>query len=317
MTECKKDYILDALGELEDDFVAEAAAYTKQKSGWKYWRELGAAAACVAAIFVTVKTVEYLPIGRTTESMVTVENSNQHNSSPKEMYKEEMIPESAVAESVVTEQKENLATNGIMEDVKTEDKQEKEAQTAKTEELIDSSNVLEPIQSVQSQSCLVSLSAEEILDQGNDIFRGVVTELQVYHVTEKINQYFTVVTVEVTDSIRGMQQNGETCKIYLPVAEVQDMIMVNSVSGDLDKLEVGSSAIFMPRTATENTGLGPKHLGEWLCYADYADYYFSEAIRYLFFETENGVSYAKDVYEIQGEMVTLDDVAEYLRKMLE
>ena len=309
MTEQKKDYILDALSEVKDDFVAEAASYTKQKAGWKYWRELGAVAACVAAILASVKTVEYLPIERTTESMVTVENFNQHNSSTKEMFKDELIPESAV-----TELKENLATNGIMEDVKKEDKQGKEAQT---EELIDSSNVLEPIQSVQSQSCLVNLSAEEILDQGNDIFRGVVTELQVYHVTEKINQYFTVVTVEVTDSIRGMQQTGETCKIYLPIAEVQDMIMVNSVSGDLDKLEVGSSAIFMPRTATESTGLGPKHLGEWLCYADYADYYFSEAIRYLFLETENGVSYAKDVYEIPGEMVTLDDVAEYLRKMLE
>jgi hypothetical protein len=299
---------------VKDDFVAEAASYTKQKAGWKYWRELGAVAACVAAILVSVKTVEYLPIERTTESMVTVENSNQHNSSTKEMYEEALIPESAVAESVVIEQKENSGTNGIMEDVKTEDKQEKEAQT---EELIDSSNVLEPIQSVQSQSCLVNLSAEEILDQGNDIFRGVVTELQVYHVTEKINQYFTVVTVEVTDSIRGKQQNGESCKIYLPVAEVQDMIMVNSVSGDLDKLEVGSSAIFMPRTATENTGLGPKHLGEWLCYADFADYYFSDAIRYLFLETENGVSYEKSVYNIPGENVTLDDVAEYLRKMLE
>ena len=353
MTEQKKDYILDALSEVKDDFVAEAATYKKQKTGWKYGRELGAAAACVAAILVTVKTVEYLPIGRTTESMVTLENTNQSDHNEKEAFKEEFILEGTMAQDAVTAQeekvtaekeveksdnKENFVSNGVMDEVKedvvlvhsegiewelvaselenpkgTNDKAQ-EQMVASQESISNKSNDLE---SVQSASCLVWLSPEEILDQGNDIFRGVVTKLQVYHATGKINQYFTVATVEVTDSIRGMQQNGEVCRIYMPIAKVDDKIVVNSVSGDLDKLEVGSSAIFMPKTATESTGLGKKDLGEWLCYADFADYYFSEGIRYLFVETENGVSYEKSVYEIPGEKVTLDDVAEYLRKMLE
>ncbi len=353
MTERKKDYILDALGELEDDFVAEAAVYTKQKTGWKYWRELGATAACVAAILVTVKTVEYLPISRTTESMVTSENTNQSDHNENEAFKEELIPEGTMAQDAVTaqeekvsaekevgksENKENFVSNGIMDEVKedvvlvhsegiawelvksgVENLKEatagvKQESAAKIESASGKYNVLEQI---QSNSCLVWLSPEEILDQGYDIFRGIVTKLQVYHVTGKINQYFTVATVEVTDSIRGTQQNGDTCEIYLPMAKVDDMLIVNSVSGDLDKLEVGSCAIFMPRTATETTGLGKMDLGEWLCYADFADYYFSEAIRYLFLETENGVSYEKNVYEIPGENITLDDVAEYLRKTLE
>ena len=315
MTEQKKDYILDALGELEDDFVAEAASYTKQKAGWKYWRELGVAAACVAAILVTVKTVEYLPIGRSTESMVTSEKTNLASSNEQEAFKEELIPEGTMVQDAVY-------SEGISwELVASEMENPKDTNDKAQGQMIDStgniSNKSNVLESVQSPSLSVRLSAEEILAQGYDIFKGVVTGLQVYRVTGKINQYFTVATIEVTDSIRGAQQNGDICEIYLPVVKVDDMVMVNSVSGDLDKLEVGSNAIFMPRTATETTGLGKKDLGEWLCYADFADYYFSEAIRYLFLETESGVSYEKNVYKIPDENITLDDVAEYLRKMLE
>jgi hypothetical protein len=334
MTEQKKDYILDALGELKDDFVAEAASYTKQKAGWKYWRELGAAAACVAAILVTVKTVEHLPIDRTTESMVTSEKTNLASSNEKEAFKEELVIEATMSQDAVTTQEEKVSaekeiltySEGISwelvvseldvskESSKDTNDRAQQQMAASPESVNNKYNVLE---SVQSGSSLVWLSAEELLAQGYDIFRGVVTKLQVYRVTGKMNQYFTVATVEVTDGIRSNQQKGDICEIYLPVAKVDDMIIVNSVSGDLDKLAVGSSAIFMPRTATETTGLGKKDLGEWLCYADVADYYFSEAERYLFLETESGVSYEKNVYEIPGENITLDDVAEYLRKMLE
>lgn len=320
MTGAKKDYILDALGEVKDDFVAEAATYKKQRTGWKYGRELGAAAACVVAVLVTIKTVENLPIHRGNESTVSVETSNQHNNSQKEMFEDEQIRESAVAESAP------VYSQGIIcelvaskaEDWKdTDHKEEVHKQAlnaAKTEALIGDSKIFE---SVQSESCLAWMSAEEIFGQGNDIFRGIVKELQVYRVTGKINQYFTVATVEVTDNIRGTQQNGEMCRIYMPIAKMDDIVESNSLIGELENLEVGSEAIFMPRTATETTGLGRKDQGEWLCYADFADYYFSEGIRYLFLETENGVSYEKNVYEIPGENITLDDVANYIRKKLE
>lgn len=314
MTECKKDYILDALGELEDDLVAEAASYTKQKVSWKYWREMGAAAACVAAILVMVKTVEYLPIGRTTESMVSSENTNQSEEKENITYNGTGNEEN---EAAVLEHSEGIVWELVIsetENPKGSNKQEHAQLASSAESISDTNNVLNR---VQAESCLAWLSPEEILAQGYDIFEGVVTGLQVYHVTGKIEQYFTVATIEVTDSIRGTQQNGNICEIYLPIAKVDDMIMENSVSGDLDKLEVGSNAIFMPRTTSEDTGLGKKDLGEWLCYADFADYYFSEATRYLFLETESGVSYEKNVYEIPGENITLEDVAEYLRNLLE
>ena len=90
----------------------------------------------------------------------------------------------------------------------------------------------------------------------------------------------------------------------------------NSLSGDLLKLEVGSRAIFMPLTATAESGVEGKE-NVWLSYADFSDYFYEEGMRYLFLETETGVSYAEEVYEISGEStVTLEDVAEYIRNMI-
>ena len=127
--------------------------------------------------------------------------------------------------------------------------------------------------------------------QGNDIFMGTVTDMQVYRVTGKVNEYFTVATVEVKDSIRGEMENGEVCRIYLPLAEINGMVVTDSLVENLMKLEIGSNAIFMPKTATADTGLGKQNAGEWLCYADFADYYFSEGMRYLFLETESKPSF--------------------------
>ena len=355
MTEQKKEYIMDALSELEDKYVAEAAEYIRQKAGWKYWRELGAAAACVAAVLVTLTTLEYLLIGRMTESAATAENTSQLSGNKQEMAMDSVSAESAMEESFCMEivvntateeaEKQNEYSQGIewelIEDaqgasdgsgqtdtskelvgaIRTENQEMKENKTECWEYTEQPGNVSEISQSgitesVQNQSCLAWLSAEEILAQGNDIFMGTVTEKQVYHVTGKMDKYFTVITVEVKDSIRGEMEVGTECRIYLPLAEVNDMVTTNSLVGDLMELEVDSTAIFMPMTATEDTGLGKRDTGEWLCYADFADYYFSEGTRYLFLATEDGVKYEEDVYEIPGEEITLIEVAEYIRKML-
>ena len=110
MTEQKKEYIMDALSELEDKYVAEAAEYIRQKAGWKYWRELGAAAACVAAVLVTVTTLEYLPIGRMTESAATAENTSQLSGNKQEMAMDSVSAESAMEESFCMEIVVNTAT---------------------------------------------------------------------------------------------------------------------------------------------------------------------------------------------------------------
>ena len=274
MTERKKEYITDALGELEDDFIEEAITYKKPKFVWKYNRELMAAAACVAMLFLSISAYRLMPLGGMGKA-----GDN-----------------AAAAEQAV-----------ITEDI--EAKQE-----GASAESIVSGSVSNSIDA-KEESCVTWYSAEELFAMNRDIFLGTVTDKQVYHVTGGMDTYFTVVTVEIEDSIRGDMSGGQRCRIYLPVARIGEIMITDSLSENLEKLEIGSRAIFMPDKATEDAGVGN---GEaWLGYSDFADYYFGEGMRFLFLETENGVSFETGVYNIPGGTdITLEKAAEYIRDMI-
>ncbi len=68
MTEEKKEYILNALDEIEDGFIAEAAEYQKPKFVWKYTKEVIAVAACAAVLFISVNAVRLLPVKEAKEA---------------------------------------------------------------------------------------------------------------------------------------------------------------------------------------------------------------------------------------------------------
>lgn len=278
MTELKKQFIADALSEITDEFVAEAVEYQKPKRIWKYTRELAAVAACAAVLLVSLNAIRMIPIGNRQETASEAVT--------------EMMPEAATLESVTI----TSTVTGTSETIPEEESgaEEKEA----TQDVCG----YPTLETMQTQSCVVRLSAEEILAKNVDIFMGTVTAMETYHVTSGMEQYFTVATVEVEDSIRSELAVGESCRIYLPFAKTDGLTATTSIIGDLEKLEIGSRAIFMPYKASEET----------------YDYYFSEGMRFLFLETENGISYATDVYEIEsGVEASLEDVAAYLREMLE
>ena len=118
---------------------------------------------------------------------------------------------------------------------------------------------------------------------------------------------YTVATVEVTDCVRGELAAGDICNILLPCAPGRSI----STAGDLEKLEEGSDAVFMPCCATADTGW---RSGEnYFCYADLAELYFDEGIRFLFLDTGEGLSFARDVYTDIPGAETLDEVVDYLR----
>ncbi len=374
MTEQKKEYIIDALSEIEDVYIAEAAEYQKPGHTWKYWREFVTVAACVATVVVTAAAWQYLPIGRN----VALENAT---GAEKEAVTGNMaVPESALDQSGTEMIAESAAaTEGVeVEGVQSVEKLEElesdkngvrlegaEKETAQAEDTgiiegigggvndaLYSRNIVwevvydsredksnqavskveqaigqqesqieagwketENPTSKESTSITEWRSAEEIFAEGRDIFLGKVKEKYIFRITEGMSAYFTVLTVEVEDGIRGRLSAGEECTIYLPVAAGENIIQDSSISEDLTMLEVGSRAVFMPKTASEESGKGKDSV--WLCYADFADYYFSEGMRYLFLETEVGVSYAEDVYDISGEgAVTLERVVKYIREMI-
>ena len=147
------------------------------------------------------------------------------------------------------------------------------------------------------------------------IFRGTVTGLRYFEVTvDGAALYYTVASVEVSDCLRGDLAAGDTYN----VAYRGGPGVSTSLSGDLENLEVGSEAVFMPRIATPDTGWSTGD--SYFCYADLAELYMDEGYRFLFLDTGGGVSYASEVYDIpaaDGETVTLDDVAAYLRGLLE
>lgn len=166
---------------------------------------------------------------------------------------------------------------------------------------------------VGMSACLVWLSPEEIFARDTVIFRGTVRELH-YFIMEPeaggMELYYTRAIVEVTDSIRGGLETGETYSLLWLGARGY---MSTSISGALEDLDVGGEAIFMPIRTDRDTGWGE---GDgYFCYADLADFYLGEGQRYVFADTADGLDFDRGTYEEIAEAETLDEVAAYLRKM--
>ncbi|MBQ8662249.1 MAG: hypothetical protein IJ471_00165 [Eubacterium sp.] len=169
------------------------------------------------------------------------------------------------------------------------------------------------------QSCSRYLTAEEILEKNTAVFRGTVvghgTESSTFGAAAEDENgnlvyegnpnglyedpdanVYTIITVKVSSCLRGDMEVGELCEIRIPGIP---SYFESSIAGDLMRLETGDEAIFMP------------YIGED------GSYYYEEGTRFLFLQTEDGVSYATDVYDVPGDgEVTLDDVEAYLKKLL-
>lgn len=161
-----------------------------------------------------------------------------------------------------------------------------------------------------SSACLAWLEPEEILARDTVIFRGTVLNLRYFEVTAGGTAMdYTVASVEVTGCVRGGLAAGDIYNVLYPGAAGR---MSTSVSGDLEHLKVGSDAVFMPYIATADTGWNS---GEnYFCYADLAELYFDEGIRFLFLDTGDGLSFERDVYVAIADAETLDEVMDYLRE---
>lgn len=160
---------------------------------------------------------------------------------------------------------------------------------------------------------LAWFTPEELLERDTWIFRGTVEAMAYYTVDEigSLGGWFTVAEVHVTDVLRGELAAGDTCRVLLPVVRGY---MSNSIAGALEDVEVGSEAIFMPRPATPETVVSEGDRS--FCYADVADAYFSEGIRFIFLQTADGLRFERGVYADIKDARTLDEVAEYIRGML-
>lgn len=170
---------------------------------------------------------------------------------------------------------------------------------------------------ISSEACLAFLKPEEIFAENTAIFRGIVRDFQYGYINNtdnNIERYFSIIDVEIIEVYRGEIKTGNTYRIYLPIAPG---IVTNSIAGDLENLEIGSEAIFMPYPATKEKGISFGK-SKFFAYADVAEFYFSEGQRFLFLKTEDGVSYDTSAYHIsaKGGQITLDDVVDYIKKYI-
>lgn len=163
-------------------------------------------------------------------------------------------------------------------------------------------------------SCAAWLSPEEIFAQDTAIFRGTVRELHYFEVEPDggpMKRYYTRALVEVTDSIRGDLTAGETCSLLWLGAKGY---LSTSLSGPLENLDAGGDAVFMPIRTDRGTGWRAGN--GWFCYADVADFYVGEGMRYVFADTGDGLSFDRSVYEEAAEAETLDEIAAYIREQI-
>ena len=175
-------------------------------------------------------------------------------------------------------------------------------------ELDDRYAAIKPPWSGDSSASLAWLEPEEIFAMDTVIFRGTVQGLRYFRVKMGGQRMdYTVATVEVTDCVRGELAAGDICNILLPCAPGRSI----STAGDLERLVVGSDAVFLPCRATADTGWRSGE--DYFCYADLAELYFDEGIRFLFLDTGEGLSFARDVYTDIADAETLDEVVDYLR----
>lgn len=274
----RKDYLADAMNEISSKYIEEAAKIKKRKISWKHWTVF---AACLAvAVTALILPWQFKKINIDGTQVDTDELIDGGNEYDGDNY---LVENDAQAEPIYS--------SGV------------EIGEIDKEEFV--------FTGVKSDACLAWMEPKEIFSMDNVIFRGTVQNIRYFEVKngEEPFYYYRVFSVEVTDCFRGDLAKGD---IYNVLADAP-----SSVTGMIDDLKIGDEAIFMPTTVTEETGISMN--GGFFCYADLAELYLSEGYRFLFVGSNDGVQYAKDVYDItaaDGE-ATLDDVAEYIRGMIE
>ena len=277
-----REELFRAMGEVREDQIADAAEKPNRTA--PRWRRYGALAACLAVVLAGAFGMSRLGIGGISDQEIAQESAQE---SAGESGLDETDGPLAPRYSVGAEIREIDGSDGTWAG---------------------------PFNSAAADSSLVWLDPEEILALDTVIFRGTVMGMRYFEVTVGgLEETYTVASVEVSDCLRGDLAAGDTYN----VAYRGGPGVTTSLSGDLENLEVGSEAIFMPYVATPETGWGSGD--SYFCYADLAELYMDEGRRFLFLDTGDGVSYASEVYDIpasNGESVTLDDVAAYLRGLL-
>lgn len=283
-----REELFRAVGEIRENQVTEAAAAENQRIPW---RKYGALAACFAVVLAAgILWNQMYHTGRDLPAAGQIETAEAGDAVVYEDSSldgtEYSVPEDAAAQLL-------YSTNVQWAELDFENlRPEENADTL-----------------FSSSACLAWVEPEELLSMDTAVFRGTVRNLRYAEITAGSYQaFYTIVTVEVTDCVRGGLGTGDIYNIlYTGVPGYS-----TSISGDLNKLEIGSDAVFMPYWSSPEAGWMTED--GFFAYIDLAELYFDEGIRFLFLDTGDGISFARSAYADIADAETLDEVMDYLRE---
>lgn len=304
-----REELFRAVGEVREDQIEAAEIVKKQIHPW---RRFGALAACLALIVTVTAAVvpeirgqlQWKAIVRSFQPAVKTGEDADH-------WKEMILPFPGGADSGG-----EAAAGGLDgSDYWTDDpNQPTHPDYSSGVEIGQLSGPGTGESMIGMSSCLIGLSPEEIFAQDTAIFRGTVRELQ-YFVTKlgygDMESYYTRAIVEVTDSIRGNVTAGERYSLLWLGARGY---MSTSISGPLEDLDMGSDAIFMPIRTNRDTGW--REGDRYFCYADLADFYLGEGMRFVFADTAEGLTFDRGTYEEIAGAESLDEITAYIREQI-
>lgn len=294
-----KEELFRAVGEVREDQITEAERVKKES---RPWRRYGTLAACLALVLAGAFALERLEGAR---KWAEIEESFQ---TTDEVYPES-APDAGGGMDGADYEPGGTACPAPCYSVNVEI-----GELSGGTENIAAMDGGKSRMETGSASCAAWLSPKEIFARDTAIFRGTVRELRYYEVEEVRpgggRTQYTAAAVEVTDPIRGDLAAGEIeTVLYIGGPDT-----VTSLSGPLEDLEVGSEAVFMPERASGETGV--RNGASYFCYADLADFYLSEGLRFVFLDAGDGLVFERGVYEDIGSAETLDEVTDYIRRMI-
>ena len=163
---------------------------------------------------------------------------------------------------------------------------------------------------------LHGLTEEELFTNFDTaIFKGTIKEIR--NIVVSFNgekEYLAIAEIEVEKVYRGTCSEGDTVSVLIP-CPVSTIIYATD-STTLSAMKAGMTGIFMPMLYDDETAMRWEN-GASLDKRDIADYGFADGERYAFLESDSGLVFNRGAYASIADAATLDEVEEYIEKMLE
>ncbi len=167
---------------------------------------------------------------------------------------------------------------------------------------------------MSSTADLQQLSLEEIFQEMNTkIFKGTVMSIRNIEIDfNGSKEYRALAQIQVEKVYRGNDKPGETITVLLP-CQINTNVWTEDTE-TISAIREGMTGIFMPMVYDNNTIAQVN--GVTLHYKELAECGFSDGVRFAFLQTSEGLVFDKYTYPELKNSTTLDQVEDYILRMI-